>query len=60
MSAAIAENLDEIDEALTYAQAVPQDQRGAAWYAYTDRLLEMRSTATNTGATASGPHKTRA
>lgn len=32
----------EIDEALTHAKAIPADQRGPGWYAFTDRLLEMR------------------
>ena len=34
--------LPEIDEALTHAQAVPQAERGAAWVAYVDSLLEQR------------------
>jgi hypothetical protein len=39
----------EIDEALGYARQLPADQRGAAWHAFVDRLLEMRA-AKNTGA----------
>jgi hypothetical protein len=35
--------LAEIDEALSYARRLPADQRGAAWHAFTDRLLEMRA-----------------
>jgi hypothetical protein len=35
--------LAEIDEALGYAQQLPADQRGAAWHAFVDRLLEMRA-----------------
>ena len=34
--------VEEIDEALTHARAVPVDKRGAAWQAYVDSLLEMR------------------
>jgi predicted secreted protein len=41
--------LSEIDEALTYARQLPQDKRGPGWYAFTDRLLELRA-AKNTGA----------
>ena len=40
--------LDEIDEALGYAQRLPADQRGAAWHAFTDRLLEMRAAKSTT------------
>lgn len=35
--------LAEIDEALAHAQRVPIEDRGAAWYAYVDRLLEQRA-----------------
>ena len=34
--------VEEIDEALTHARAVPVDKRGAGWHAYVDSLLEMR------------------
>lgn len=44
-----AATIAEIDEALTYARRVPQDQRGPGWYAFVDRLLEMRADR-NTGA----------
>jgi predicted secreted protein len=40
----------EIDEALGYARQMPAADRGAAWHAFVDRLLEMRA-AKNTGAT---------
>jgi hypothetical protein len=40
--------LVEIDEALGYARRLPSDQRGAAWHAFVDRLLEMRATQTDT------------
>jgi len=42
--------LREIDEALTYAQRLPADQRGPGWHAFVDRLLEMRAKQ-NTGHT---------
>ena len=38
-----AATVDEIDEALTYAQQLPPDERGPGWYAFVDRLLEMRA-----------------
>lgn len=34
--------LDEIDEALQHLRAIPLEERGAAWYAYCDSLLEER------------------
>lgn len=34
--------LTEIDEALLHASLVPENERGTAWHAYTDRLLEER------------------
>lgn len=37
--------LAEVDEALAHAQRVPIENRGAAWYAYVDRLLEQRAQA---------------
>lgn len=33
----------EIDEALGYARRVPTTERGPGWYAFVDRLLEMRA-----------------
>jgi len=42
-------SISEIDEALGYARRLPADQRGAAWHAFVDRLLEMRAQK-NTGA----------
>jgi hypothetical protein len=50
-------NLDEIDEALTYAQQLPADQRGQGWHAFTDRLLEMRAALKNTGAITNPPYR---
>jgi hypothetical protein len=35
--------LAEIDEALGYAKQLPANERGAAWHAFVDRLLEMRA-----------------
>lgn len=37
--------IDEIDEALQHAQRLAPEERGPAWYAYVDRLLEMRGRA---------------
>jgi hypothetical protein len=34
--------LDEIEEALRHLRDVPADERGAAWHAYCDSLLEQR------------------
>lgn len=34
--------LAEIEEALDHLRAVPQEERGAAWHAYADSLLEQR------------------
>ncbi len=33
----------EIDEALGYARRLPAAERGPGWYAFVDRLLEMRA-----------------
>lgn len=35
--------LQEIDEALTYAQQLSPEQRGPGWHAFVDRLLELRA-----------------
>ena len=45
MSVAIAdiETLDEIDEALRHLSLVPDSDRGQAWYAYLDAILEKRA-----------------
>jgi len=45
MSSAI-ETLDQtedVDEALRHLSLVPTDQRGEAWHAYLDAILEQRS-----------------
>jgi len=34
--------LPEIDEALGHLRAIPADERGTAWYAYVNSLLEQR------------------
>jgi len=36
------DTLVEVDEALAHARAVPEDQRGDAWAAWVDGLLEQR------------------
>jgi hypothetical protein len=35
-------SLSEIDEALRHLSLVPMDERGQAWHAYSDALLERR------------------
>jgi hypothetical protein len=43
--------LAEIDEALTHLKAIPDTERGTAWRAYLDTLLEQRNRIeTKTGA----------
>lgn len=39
-----ADTLEEIDEALRYLSLVPSADRGEAWYAYMDAILEKRKT----------------
>lgn len=34
--------VEELDEALAHLSLVPADQRGEAWYAYMDAILEKR------------------
>jgi len=34
--------IDEIDEALRHLSLVPENERGSAWHAYSDSLLEKR------------------
>lgn len=45
MSVAIADDttLGEIDEALRHLSLVPETDRGPAWHAYSDALLEKRA-----------------
>jgi hypothetical protein len=47
MSLALADapSTSDIDEALRHLSLVPTDQRGPAWYAYLDALLEQRDIA---------------
>jgi len=33
----------EIDQALGYARQLPPNERGTAWHAFVDKLLEMRA-----------------
>ena len=37
--------LTDIDEALTYLNQVPVDERGPAWRAYLDAILDQRKDA---------------
>jgi len=45
MSVAIAEDatIHDIDEALRHLSLVPETERGSAWHAYSDSLLEKRN-----------------
>ena len=44
MSAALADaDLSDLDEALRHLSLVPTAERGPAWYAYSDALLEARA-----------------
>jgi hypothetical protein len=43
MSVATADATSEIDEALRHLSLVPTADRGPAWYAYLDALLEKRA-----------------
>jgi hypothetical protein len=36
-------DLSDIDEALRHLSLVPVDERGTAWHAYSDALLEERA-----------------
>jgi len=36
-------DLSDIDEALRHLSLVPVDERGPAWHAYSDALLEQRA-----------------
>lgn len=42
MSVALADTLSDLDEALRHLSLVPNTERGPAWYAYLDALLEQR------------------
>ena len=39
----MSDDLEQIEEGLRHAAAVPEAERGAAWSAYVDRLLEERT-----------------
>jgi len=45
MSSAIEtlDPIEDVDEALRHLSLVPTDQRGEAWHAYLDAILEQRS-----------------
>ena len=45
MSATIAGDttINDIDEALRHLSLVPETERGTAWHAYSDALLEARA-----------------
>jgi hypothetical protein len=38
------ETVDELDEALRHLSLVPADERGEAWHAYMNAILEKRKT----------------
>lgn len=40
--------LADVDEALSHAQSVPEDERGLAWQRYVDSLLDKRVKLTDT------------
>lgn len=42
MSTTSADELTELDEALRHLSLVPDDERGPAWRAYCDAILERR------------------
>lgn len=39
------EEIAELDEALRHLSLVPQSERGEAWHAYMDAILERRAVA---------------
>ena len=41
-------DLSDIDEALMHASLIPEAERGPAWHAFTNALLEQRRTLENT------------
>lgn len=51
MSSAIGtlEPVSDVDEALRHLSLVPQAERGEAWHAYLDAILEKRSQASSPG-----------
>jgi hypothetical protein len=38
-----AETIEDLDEALRHLSLVPTNERGPAWYAYSDAILEQRA-----------------
>lgn len=52
--------IEDVDEALGHLRQIPPNERGPAWQAYTDKLLEIRTRHTKTtGATPIFSHKDR-
>ena len=51
MPAATIESVDisDIDEALTHLSLVPSNERGAAWQAFVDAVLEQRKESEGAG-----------
>ena len=43
LAMADAETVEDLDEALRHLSLVPTPDRGVAWYAYLDALLEKRA-----------------
>lgn len=44
LAMADAETIEHLDEALRHLSLVPNEERGTAWYAYLDAILEQRAT----------------
>lgn len=44
LAMADAETIEDLDEALRHLSLVPNEERGTAWYAYLDAILEQRAT----------------
>ena len=59
MSSAIEtlEPVDAVDEALRHLSLVPQAERGEAWHAYLDAILEKRTQAQATNLTSEETHE---
>ena len=43
MESITSQTIEEIDEALRHLSLVPLEQRGTAWHAYMDAILEQRN-----------------
>lgn len=44
LAMADADTVEDLDEALRHLSLVPTNERGQAWYAYLDAILEQRAT----------------